>query len=191
MNNSRPRLALLGSLAATVLFMGCDSAPTSPNGEQAKPFEPSAGAEQAGISLAAHAGTNQQLAAVRGATAPFHNFGKAAAAGWDTPVTGCDEQLPDGAQGIHYANVALIDGAVSLLEPEILQYEPEASGRLRLVGVEYIVPLDFDEPDPLFGHHFHANEAAGVWALHVWIWRHNPSGMFADWNPKVSCEHAG
>jgi len=23
--------------------------------------------------------------------------------------------------------------------------------------------------------------------LHVWIWRENPSGMFADWNPTVHC----
>lgn len=72
-----------------------------------------------------------------------------AAAGYGTAITGCDEQLPDGAQGIHYANVALIgDGTASLLAPEILQYEPQASGRLRLVGVEYIVLLTFDKPDP-------------------------------------------
>jgi hypothetical protein len=62
---------------------------------------------------------------------------------------------------------------------------------MRLVGVEYIVPLAFDEPAPLFGQHFHANEGAGVWALHLWNWRHNPDGAFADWNPKVSCAHAG
>lgn len=24
--------------------------------------------------------------------------------------------------------------------------------------------------------------------LHVWAWKNNPSGMFADWNPMVSCE---
>ena len=23
--------------------------------------------------------------------------------------------------------------------------------------------------------------------LHAWIWKHNPSGMFEDWNPTVSC----
>jgi hypothetical protein len=77
-----------------------------------------------------------------------------------------------------------------MLEPEILQYEPQTNGRLRLVGTEYIVLLSFDRPDPLFGQEFHANEAAGVWALHVWNWRQNPSGMFEDWNPKVSCENA-
>ena len=23
--------------------------------------------------------------------------------------------------------------------------------------------------------------------LHVWAWKNNPSGTFADWNPNVSC----
>ena len=185
----------LALFALPFLALACSDA------EQTTLFEPLADAAQAeidlsapaGISMAAHAGMNQDLAAVRGATAPFHNFDKADAAGWGTPVTGCvmDENEPStGAQGIHYANVPLIDGTVSMLEPEILQYEPQANGRLRLVGVEYIVPLSFDQPDPLFGQHFHANEAAGLWALHVWIWRHNPDGMFEDWNPKVSCDNA-
>lgn len=133
---------------------------------------------------------NQQLAALRGATAPFHNFDKADAAGYGVQLTPCLEQLPDGAQGIHYGNPAIIDGTVSLLEPEILLYEPRSNGHLRLVGVEYIVPLSFDQPEPLFGRQFHANEGAGVWALHVWNWRINPHGMFEDWNPKVSCEYA-
>ena len=22
---------------------------------------------------------------------------------------------------------------------------------------------------------------------HAWVWANNPAGMFADWNPKVSC----
>jgi hypothetical protein len=26
--------------------------------------------------------------------------------------------------------------------------------------------------------------------LHVWVWKHNPSGMFEDWNPTVNCDHA-
>jgi hypothetical protein len=44
----------------------------------------------------------------------------------------------------------------------------------------------------LFGQRFHWNEFAvgGIWALHVWLWRHNPAGLFADWNPNVSCQFA-
>lgn len=171
------------SLAATlaiVLAFSCTDQPTAPT--VLTTLEEGAPHFVVGIS--------QQLAALRRATAAFHNFDKAAAAGYDAQITGCDEQLPDGAQGIHYANLALIDGTASLLEPELLQYEPQAGGHLRLVGIEYIVPLTEAQPPPLLGHQFHANEAAGVWALHVWAWRNNPSGLFADWNPKVSCQHA-
>ena len=25
------------------------------------------------------------------------------------------------------------------------------------------------------------------WDLHVWIWAPNPSGTFAQWNPRLSC----
>jgi hypothetical protein len=24
--------------------------------------------------------------------------------------------------------------------------------------------------------------------LHVWAWRENPNGAFADWNTRVSCD---
>ena len=46
------------------------------------------------------------------------------------------------------------------------------------------------EPPVLFGQHFHLNPVAGIWALHVWLWKHNPSGMFDDWNPNVTCDYA-
>ena len=29
--------------------------------------------------------------------------------------------------------------------------------------------------------------AVGFYIHHVWLWRHNPAGMFADWSPEVSC----
>jgi hypothetical protein len=36
------------------------------------------------------------------------------------------------------------------------------------------------------GQQFRVNSAFGVWALHAWVGRDNPSGVFADWNPRVS-----
>ena len=27
--------------------------------------------------------------------------------------------------------------------------------------------------------------------LHAWIWRPNPSGIFKDWNPSVTCRGQG
>ncbi len=54
--------------------------------------------------------------------------------------------------------------------------------------MEYIVPggfVDPDNPPELFGEHFHENTALGVWVLHAWIWKANPDGVFADFNPEV------
>jgi hypothetical protein len=142
----------------------------------------------------ASAAINQQLAALRRLTAPFHNFNKARAAGYTAQITPCLEMPPLGGMGFHYGDPDFIDGTVNLLEPELLLYEPEANGRLRLVAVEYIVPFGFvpptAEPPTLLGQEFHQNHEFGLWGLHVWLWRHNPSGIFADWNPKVSCENA-
>jgi hypothetical protein len=92
--------------------------------------------------------------------------------------------------GFHYGNPALFDDEVNLLEPEALLFAPWRNGEVRFVAVEYIVPIDaWEEEDPptLLGQEFHLNEPAGIWALHIWLWQHNPSGIFADWNPRISC----
>ena len=97
--------------------------------------------------------------------------------------------------GYHFANFdILLDGVVDPLLPEALLYEPRKNGQLRLVAVEYVIPGAFlpptAAPPVLFGQEFQYNEGDQVWALHVWIWRHNPNGMFAGWNPRVSCDWA-
>ena len=81
--------------------------------------------------------------------------------------------------------------------PEALIYEPGRDG-LGLVGVEYIViaaawDAKHKTPPTLMGQVFHYNTAPNrygipaFYALHVWAWRDNPSGPFADWNSTVSC----
>lgn len=134
------------------------------------------------------------LAGLRAATAPLHRIEAAAAAGWDAQITGCMELPGTGGMGYHYGNVGLIDGVAEALAPELLVYEPQANGRLRLVAVEYVVPFTAwtdAEPPALHGVSFHRNETFGLWVLHAWIWKHNPAGIFADWNPDVSCAFAG
>lgn len=42
----------------------------------------------------------------------------------------------------------------------------------------------------LFGREMTRDDDHQEWLLHVWLWKHNPNGMFEDWNPNVSCEHA-
>jgi hypothetical protein len=154
-------------------------------------------------SAAANAAEASQIAQLRRLVAPFHDFDAAVRAGWSAPITPCftSADLPSqpgtGAMGFHWGNVAYLQdgGAVNLLQPELLLYEPEKSGKLRFVGVEYIVPFtDRPATDPaptLLGHEFSQVPEAGVWGLHIWVGRHNSSGIFSPWNAKVSCAFAG
>lgn len=140
------------------------------------------------------ADVNKDLAALRALTARYNRFDVAKAEGWSTQITPCFESAGVGGMGFHYGNTALIDGKVNVLEPELLLYEPQKDGTLRFVAVEYIVPLDAwtaEQPPKLFGQEFHRNDTFKIWALHVWHVRNNPRGMFADWNPQVSCASAG
>ena len=137
---------------------------------------------------------DSQIAALRRATALFQRIDVAMAAGWSDEITGCLESTT-GGMGYHYVNFdLLLDDQVDPLRPEAMIYEPQKNGRLRLVAVEYVIPEAFlprtAEPPVVLGQHMHFDEANGVWALHVWLWRHNPDGMFADWNPQVSCQYA-
>jgi hypothetical protein len=99
-----------------------------------------------------------------------------------------------GGMGFHYGNTALIDGAVRVDQPELLLYEPERNGRLSLVAVEYIIPYTYHSrsavPPVLFGQQFKQNDTFQLWGLHAWVWKNNPSGLFANWNPRVTCTHA-
>lgn len=135
---------------------------------------------------------NSELSMLRSATASFHVLDQAANAGWTDDITGCMASAA-GGMGHHYVNWGeLFDGgSVDPLRPEALVYAPDATGTLRLVAVEYII-LGSDLPSSaqapvLFGEEFHFNAGFGLWALHAWVWKHNPEGTFADWNPMVSC----
>lgn len=136
---------------------------------------------------------HRQLAGLRERTAQFHRFEAAFDAGWNSPIPRCFDDPELGAMGFHYGNPGLIDGTVDAMEPELLLYEPQKNGRFRFVAVEYIVPFTAwtsAEPPQLYGQSFMRNEAFQIWALHVWHERENPRGIFADWNPKVSCRFA-
>jgi hypothetical protein len=61
--------------------------------------------------------------------------------------------------------------------------------------VEYIVPFTdrpaSATPPTLLGQEFAQVPEFGLWGLHIYVGRENPSGIFAPWNPKVSCQYAG
>ncbi|TVS13209.1 MAG: hypothetical protein EA419_02750 [Wenzhouxiangella sp.] len=134
-----------------------------------------------------------QLNQVRRATSAFFSFDVAVAAGWDAFISPCVES-PMGGMGYHLANIEQLgNGIVSLLRPEVLLYAPTEDGSMEFLGVEYIVPAPLwasSEPPEIMGQSFHFNPGQNIWALHVWIGKPNPAGVFADWNPEVSCEFA-
>ncbi len=172
-------------LAGIAILGGC-------RGEQV-PTEAAAHLQlQAEASQSFGASVNKDLATLRQVTAPFQRFDVASHAGWSAPITACMTD-PNGAggMGFHYGNIGLIDGVARVNEPELLLYEPEQNGRKRLVAVEYIIPYDFHSrdaaPPELFGQKFLQNDAFKLWGLHAWVWKENPSGMFASWNPNVTC----
>ncbi|MPZ92599.1 MAG: hypothetical protein GEU68_13365 [Actinobacteria bacterium] len=158
-----------------------------------------------GVSGSATAGPNE-LAAARAATAGYHRITSALDAGYglftDAAGIACIDAPGMGAMGIHYVNGGLVDdGAVNAATPEALVYEPEANGRLRLVALEYVVFKDawdatHTSPPSLFGKTFDPTDAPNryglppFYSLHAWVWKHNPAGTFAMWNPNVSCPAA-
>lgn len=134
---------------------------------------------------------NSEITELRLATAPFHSLPDAIDAGWTEDLTGCLALPGVGGMGHHYVNWDIFfDDEVDPLRPELLVYVPTPNGGLRLGAVEYLV---FDNvltgPVPeLFGQRFHYNPNIQAWVLHVWHWRGNSDGLFADWNPSVSCD---
>ena len=124
-----------------------------------------------------------QLSSLRNATAAYHNLSAAEADGF-VPLLSCFSDPVAGGMGQHYFIPSRM-GVVSLDAPTALVYEPH-NGRLNLVAVEYIVPGPADMTPPhLLGRNFTYLSALGVWKLHAWIFRPNPAGMFADYNPNV------
>jgi len=161
------------------------------------------------ISNECNAQCRRELANAAAATAPYHRESAALADGF-TATDDCVSAPGLGAMGIHYLNIARAsDLTVKASEPELLLYEPTHNGGRRLVRVEYFVPVisngapwfDPNNPPPvidnaapkLFGKTFDGpmpgHEPGMPWHydLHVWIWKYNPSGLFAQFNPTAQC----
>jgi len=127
------------------------------------------------------------VAGVRQATDKFHDLGQAGAAQY-SPLLDCFDLPGVGGMGQHYADTSRFDATIEANRPEALVYEVDQN-RLQLVAVEYIVPWSSwvsSDPPRLFDHDFTSVTSLQIWALHAWIWRPNPLGMFANYNPRVS-----
>ena len=103
-----------------------------------------------------------------------------------------------------------VDGTgthTDFLKPSVLIYEPQADSSLHLVAVENLVfikswelagnkappsyqgvPYDLmvDNPTTKLDE---AHNFAPHYDRHVWLYRDNPNGMFAQFNPNATCKH--
>jgi hypothetical protein len=156
----------------------------------------------------------------RSATAKYHSLTAAKKAGYsilaDTAGITCIAEPGMGAMGVHYVKGDLVkDPAIDAKQPEALVYAPDRHGKLHLAALEYVViksDWDANHPGPpslgvgvrtppappwLFGHDFDFTDAPNryglppFYSLHAWVWKDNPAGTFAMWNPTVHCnEHS-
>jgi hypothetical protein len=139
----------------------------------------------------------EDRAAAMLATAAFQDVAAAESAGYATSIDalGCFQNPDEGGMGVHYINDALMDAEVDLSAPEALVYELGPDGEpVALVAHEYIVPVDAwtsDDGPQLAGMDFHRHTTLPLWVLHTWLWKDNPSGVIADWNPAVRLCPAG
>ena len=155
-------------------------------------------------------------APARSSTAKFNSLTVAKKAGYsvlaDTAGITCIAEPGMGAMGVHYVKADLVkDPAISAAEPEALVYAPDQQGKLHLAALEYVVikaswdakqalppslgypGADTLPPPMLFGHTFNFTNAPNryglppFYSLHAWVWKDNPAGTFAMWNPSVTC----
>jgi hypothetical protein len=143
----------------------------------------------------AFANGRDDLTDVRSATRHLQNPESAVKAGWGL-VPGLDHCFVNpgvGAMGYHYINTELLDTRLDRTRPEAMVFATGPNGQLEFVAVEYIVPIqawvdaNLAGVPQLHGLEFHRNDTLGVYVLHAWIGKDNPAGLFADWNPLVTC----
>lgn len=134
---------------------------------------------------------DRDVAKIRKATEKFKSLDEAVKKGYARDVPHCLANPPEGGMGYHHQNNALLDDRLELERPEILVYERLPDGDYRFNGVEYIVPFSVwpsdRKPPRIMGQDLKPAPQLQIWYLHVWVWLENPSGLFADWNPRVKC----
>ncbi|HEX6051584.1 MAG TPA: hypothetical protein VFZ21_20095 [Gemmatimonadaceae bacterium] len=146
---------------------------------------------QASFARAPAGDTDGALVTLQRVTARYHDIDAAFADGF-VLLHGCENRPGEGPVGAVYVHFGrLMDGAIDPQAPDALIYEPTRNGRLRLVGVEFALPYSlWNQPQPptFLGATFQTEDEFGVFALHVWVWRNNPEGLFAESNPRVTCD---
>lgn len=154
------------------------------------PLTPGSGPEpEAAYAAVSDAQIRAAVAKLRRATDRYHDLNAALADGF-VHLHAC-EVRDDGPVGTVYVHPGrLSDAIIDPSLPEAIIYAPGRNGRLNLVGVELVVPYSLwpgQTPPAFLGHTFQPEDEFGVFGLHVWVWRTNPSGLFAETNPRIDC----
>jgi hypothetical protein len=142
--------------------------------------------------MSSKAEAERAIATLRRATARYHNLNAALEDGF-VFLHGCEVRPGEGGVGALYVHFdRLLDGVLDPGLPDALVYEPARNGREKpkLVAAELAIPYALwsgDDPPTFLGAEFQREDEFAVYGLHIWIWRHNPEGMFAEGNPRVSC----
>lgn len=135
---------------------------------------------------------------VREATERFQDVEVAKSEGYVLQF-GCVSGSDAGAMGMHFVNGKLVgDGELDPTKPEIVIYEPQPNGQLKLIGADFLVLADawnakHAAPPEMMGQLFHLFEAPNrfglpaFYTLHVWAWKDSPTGSFVNWHQNVSC----
>lgn len=124
-----------------------------------------------------------ELALARAASAKYHDVQKA----FDDGYVDINVVLPN--MGRHLMKASLANGSFNPAEPQLLVYSEGPGARLKLVAVEYAVPLNLSAsaPEGFTGSadEWSPNQTFGLWLLHAWVWKDNPDGMFNPTNSQV------
>ena len=138
------------------------------------------------------------LVGAKATTAKYRSVARAVADGYIP--TGACVAAPAGGVGYRYVNPKLAgDSVVEPTRPEVLLFAPGPSGKPQLVGLEFWktdgdqnLGTSDDRP-AMFGQRFEGpmqGHKPGMpihYDLRVWLWKKNPKGLFAQFNPQVRC----
>ena len=142
--------------------------------------------------------TNALVKIVRDSTERFKDVKVAEMEGYALQF-GCVSGDAAGAMGLHYVNGDLVNkGVLDPTKPQIVIYEAQPDGSLKLIGADFLVIADawnatHSGPPEMMGQFFHLFTSPNrfglpnFYTLHVWAWKDNPNGAFVNWHPDVSC----
>jgi len=181
------------SVIALALINVCPSPVLAQDGHSHTPAQQQQTSEQQ-----SRAGALMKL--VRESTERFQDVKQAEYEGYHLQF-GCVSGDDFGAMGLHYVNDTLVgSGMIDPTRPQIILYEAQPNGTLKLTGTDYLVLAEgWDASHPgvtpqLMGqtfHYFATPNRFGLpafYTLHVWAWKDNPKGAFVNWHPHVSCQ---